>query len=342
MIFKKAFTITDLHFGRSSNSNLANQDNLDFIDWAVEEARTWGADTCIIMGDYFDNRSSVAVSTLNYGLEGLEKLAKHFQVKFIVGNHDLFYRDKRDMTSTVFAKHINNIELITDPITIGNNDKDSITFLPWLVGNEHKTVKNIKSRYVFGHLEMNNFLMNAKVPMPYNKEHLDSDSFKQGPEFVFSGHFHFRQAKDNVVYTGNIMPFNFSDAWDEDRGMMFLEWGKDPTFREWPKQPTYRTMNLSDLINKPKTMLREKLTARVFLDMDITYEEAQVIRDEYAKQYGVRKIELLHVPKQGMNQEFVGEVNFQSVDQIVQEGLDSINSDKIDKNKLIGIYQDLV
>jgi DNA repair exonuclease SbcCD nuclease subunit len=43
------------------------------------------------------------------------------------------------------------------------------------------------------------------------------DDFKGGAEYVFSGHFHFRQAKENIVYTGNIMPFNFADAWDEDR-----------------------------------------------------------------------------------------------------------------------------
>lgn len=342
-MFHKLATFTDIHFGRNSNSPIANQDNLDFFDWFIDESRTWGAEEVAILGDYFDNRNSLHVSTLDAGLKGLEKLNNSFKkVHFIVGNHDLLYRDKRDITSTAFAKHLTNINLITNPVTYGEG-KESITFLPWLVGDEIKKAKRIKSRYVFGHLELNGgWLMNAKVPMPEHAHNLGPDDFKNGPEYVFSGHFHFRQAKDNIVYTGNIMPFHFADSWDEDRGMMMLEWGKEPIFKAWDGQPTYRTMTLSDLLNQPEKMLRDKLTARVTLDMDISYEEAQVIRDTYAKRYGVRKIELLHSTKASMSdQEFNGPVVFQSVDQIVMDGLLSVQSDTLDNKKLVEIYQSL-
>ncbi len=295
------------------------------------------------MGDYFDNRNSLHISTLNAGLTGLEKLSENFDsVEFIVGNHDLFYRDKRDVTSTAFAKHLKNVNLITNPLTIGEG-KNGVTFLPWLVGNEHKAVSRIKSRYIFSHLELNGgFLMNAKVPMPDHEHNIDIDAFKNGPEYVFSGHFHFRQNKSNVVYIGNIMPFNFADEWDEDRGVMLLEWGKDPQFKAWPGQPLYRTMTLTDILNEPEKMLRDKMTARVTLDMDITYEEAQVIRDQYAKRYGVRKIELVPAAKTPIGaQNFIGGVTFQSVDQIVMDGLLSVQSEKLSTNKLVDIYRQL-
>ena len=35
---------------------------------------------------------------------------------------------------------------------------------------------------------------------------------------------HKRQERDNVVYTGNAFPHNYSDAWDDERGMMILDW----------------------------------------------------------------------------------------------------------------------
>jgi DNA repair exonuclease SbcCD nuclease subunit len=340
--FHKIATITDIHFGRNSNSPIANQDNLDFIDWFIEEARTWGATQVAMLGDYFDNRTSLAVSTLNAGLLGLEKLNDAFEkVHFIVGNHDLFYRDKRDVTSTAFAKHLKNVHLVTNPITIGEG-RDGITFLPWLVGDEHRKLKRLKSRYVFGHLELPGFLMNAKVPMPIHSNGIVTEDLN-APEYVFSGHFHFRQAKDNIVYTGNVMPFNFADAWDEDRGAMFLEWGKEPTFHAWPGQPTYRTMLLSDLLQRPQQMLRDKMTARVTLDMDISYEEAQVIRDVHAKEYGVRKIELLHAAKANVgDQDFSKPVAFQSVDQIVIAGLMEITEEgKLNREKLVEIYRSL-
>ncbi len=336
-LFRKAAILTDVHFGRNTNSMVANQDNIDFIKWFCDEAKTWGADTCIMMGDWHDNRNQLAVSTMNYSLEGMELLNDAFsKVWWIPGNHDLLFRDKRDVTSVSFAKHLPNIEIIRDPTTLGG-----VSILPWLVGDEPKKVKRLKSRYVFSHLELPGFLMNAKVEMPVHANGVNSDDFKGVAEYVFSGHFHFRQAKENVVYTGNIMPFNFADSWDEDRGAMFLEWGKEPEFRRWSEQPTYRTMTLSDLLNKPEKVLRDKLTARVTLDLDISYEEAQVVRDDYAKRYGVRKIELLHQSKSIGDQEFSGPVVFQSVDQIVMDGLLSVQSTTLDNKRLVEIYRSL-
>lgn len=337
-LFKKAVSLTDVHFGRNSNSAVANQDNLDFIEWFIDEAKHFGADTCFMMGDWHDNRASLHVSTMDYSLRGMEMLNDAFaKVHWIPGNHDLLFRDKRDVTSVAFAKHLPNIEIVREPIVIGD-----VAILPWLVHDEPKKVKRLKARYVFGHLELPGFLMNAKVEMPIHANGVSPDDFKGGAEYVFSGHFHFRQARENIVYTGNIMPFNFADSWDEDRGMMFLEWGKEPTFKAWDGQPTYRTMTLSEMLNNPEKMLRDKLTARVTLDLDISYEEAQVLRDTFAKQYGVRKIELLHASKTSVNdQDFDGTVVFQSVDQIVMDGLLSVQSERLDNKKLVDIYRSL-
>jgi DNA repair exonuclease SbcCD nuclease subunit len=337
-LFKKAATLTDVHFGRSSNSPVANQDNLDFIEWFIDKAQTEGCETCIMMGDWHDNRHSLHVSTMDYSLRGMEMLNSAFErVYWVPGNHDLLFRDKRDVSSIAFAKYLDKIQMIHEPITVGN-----VSILPWLVKDEQKAIKALKSRYIFGHLELNGgFQMNARVPMPDHPGNLAPDDFTRA-EYVFTGHFHFRQAKDNVIYTGNIYPFNFADAWDDDRGMMILEWGKDPVFHKWADQPLYRTMSLSQLLNEPDKMLCQKLTARVTLDLDISFEEAQVVRDEYISRYSMRKIELVHQGKKDMAmQDFAGDVNFQSVDQIVVEGLMSVQSDNFKPSKLVEIYRNL-
>ncbi len=46
-IFDKAIVFTDIHFGRSANSVIANKDNLDFFDWAIDEGKTWGASSWV-------------------------------------------------------------------------------------------------------------------------------------------------------------------------------------------------------------------------------------------------------------------------------------------------------
>jgi hypothetical protein len=263
-------------------------------------------------------------------------------VDFITGNHDLMYRDSRSVASTIFAKNVPNINFINDPLTIGEGT-ESITYLPWLVGDERKLAKKIKSRYVFSHLELPHFMMNAKVPMPAHDKGITVDDFGH-PEFVFSGHFHFRQTQKNVVYTGNIMPFNFADDWDTDRGCMFLEWGKDPVFHAWPDQPLFRTMKLSELIANPAKMLKAKLTARVSMDVDINFEQSQFIKDELAKEYNVRRLELIAAKAEGVaseeGEDAMRDVVFQTVDQIVFEGLNALESDVFDSATLRSIYVD--
>ena len=67
----------------------------------------------------------------------------------MVGNLDLFYKDKREINLIEFMRLFPNIIPITDIFTEGD-----VTLLPWLVGEEWKMVPKIKSRYVFGHFEL--------------------------------------------------------------------------------------------------------------------------------------------------------------------------------------------
>ena len=278
---------------------------------------------------------------MHHALNGLDKLSRAFpKVYALVGNHDLHYRNKRDITSMAMARYLPNFVPIYEPTTFGEG-RESVTFLPWLIGEEHKEAKKIKSRYVFGHLELPGFMMNAKVPMPNHGNGVDVDDFNNGPEYVFSGHFHFRQAKDNVIYLGNPFPFNFADVDDEDRGMMFLEWGKEPDFKAWPGQPLFRSFKLSQLLDRPQQWLKPKLTARCYLDIDISYEESQIIKEEYVGKFDLRKLELVNMPRDHVHHVFDDATTFQSVDQIVTEGLLSVQSKDLKPELLLSIYRNL-
>jgi len=342
-LFKKAVTFTDLHFGRSNNAPLCNQDNIGFLEWAIDRAKAWGAETCLVLGDYFDNRHSCGLATLDAGLKGMEMISKAFEhVVWIPGNHDLMYRDKRDISSVVFARLFNNITFVTEPTTLGG-----CTVLPWLVGDEPREIREqLDSRYVFGHLELPGFLLNAKVPMPHHANGITADDFIK-PEYVFSGHFHFRQKQGRVVYTGNIMPFNFADDWDEDRGMMLLEWGKDPIFEAWPDQPLFRTMKLSDMLSRPDFYLKPNMTVRASLDLPMTYEETMHLRDEFVKSHQLRKLETVTIADPNSAKAAVkasslaSDAAFQTVDQIVYKGLDTFESHEIDSAFLKEIYASL-
>jgi hypothetical protein len=201
-------------------------------------------------------------------------------------------------------------------------------------------MKDLKSRYVFGHFELPKFFMNAMVQMPDHGE-LRAEDFN-GPDYIFSGHFHKRQQNNKVVYIGNAFPHNYSDSWDDDRGMMILEWGGKPQYVNWADAPKYRTVKLSKLIDEKDSIMKSKMYLKVNLDIDITYEEANFIKETYIQEHDIRDISLIQEKNNiETNSDDNPDNTFESVDQIVTEQLLSIESDTIDAKALLEIYNSL-
>ena len=171
-LFKKAAVFTDIHFGLKSNSTVHNEDCLSFVKWATDKAQEQGCETCLFLGDWHNNRASLNIVTLNYSLRALEHLNANFdRVYFIPGNHDLYYRDKRDIQSVEWARHLPRVEICNDWYSSGD-----VVIAPWLVGDDHKRLAQLQGKYLFGHFELPGYLMNAMVEMPdhgeIQREHL--------------------------------------------------------------------------------------------------------------------------------------------------------------------------
>jgi hypothetical protein len=336
-LFKKAAVFTDIHFGLKSNSLEHNQDCSDFVDWFIATAKSEDCETCFFLGDYNHHRASINIHTMQYGLRALEKLNDNFDnVYFIPGNHDLYYRDRRDIHSVEWAKHLPNVHIINDWFTEGD-----VTIAPWLVGDEYKKLPKIKgTKYLFSHLELPRFYMNAMVEMPDHGE--INDDHVQSFEQVYSGHFHKRQARKNIWYMGNAFPHNYADAGDDARGMMILEWGVDPIFKSWPQQPTFRVYKLSDILENPEGHLLPRSSVRVHLDIDISYEEANYIKETLVPKHQLREMGLIPMK---LDQHAVdlapGELKFESVDQIIVDQISNIESQFYDPKMLLEIYKNL-
>ena len=334
-LFKKAAVFTDLHFGLKSNSLQHNVDCTGFVDWFIEKAKQEGCDTCFFLGDWNHHRASINIHTLQFGLQSLEKLSRAFtRLFFIPGNHDLYYRDRRDIHSIEWAKHLPNITIVNDFYKEGD-----VNIVPWLVQNDYKKLKKLSGKYLFGHLELPHFFMNAMVEMPDHGE-INADHLK-GVEQTFSGHFHKRQARKNVWYIGNAFPHNYADAGDDARGMMILPWGKDPEFYSWPGQPLFRVYKLSDILENPKGLLLPDAHIRVHLDIDISYEEANFIRETLIPEHKLREMALMPMKIEQAEQSNAEGIKFESVDQIILEQINSIESKSFDKRILLEIYNSL-
>lgn len=332
--FNKAACFTDIHFGNKNNNKQFNQDCTDFVDWFISNSED--CETCIFLGDWHHHRASVNVSTLNVSVDNVKKLSKNFErVYMIMGNHDLFYREKRELNSLPYADLFDNVTIVEDILV----EKD-VALVPWLVGNEWTKLEKIKAKYMFGHFELPYFKMNAMVEMPdhggLNTTHLSS------PDYVFSGHFHKRQEQGNIHYLGSPFPHNYADAWDDERGMMKISWGGEPEYIDFDG-PRYRTVPLSRLIDEADTILNDKTYCRAVLDVNITYEEASFIKETFAEQYNLRDITLIPNKKEEHSQDWqtIDDIEVENVDQIVYNSLNAVDSDMIDKKLLVDIYNSL-
>jgi DNA repair exonuclease SbcCD nuclease subunit len=334
-LFKKVACFTDIHFGLKSNSTTHNKDCEEFVNWYIEKSKEEGCDTGIFMGDWHHNRNSLNITTMDYSLRALEKLGKAFDnFFFFPGNHDLYYKDKRDIHSVEFGKYIPGITVIHRPTTIGD-----VTLCPWLVGDEWKHIGKKDAKYIFGHFELPSFFMNAMVQMPDHGE-IQLENFNNY-ELGFSGHFHKRQVKKNMHYIGNAFPHNYSDTWDDDRGMMILEWDNTPKFHTWPNQPTFRTLKLSQLIDDADSLLKPKQHLRVSLDIDISFEEASFIKEKFINEYSLRELTLIQERRHIEVDDTIEIKEFESVDEIVSNQLVNIESEAYNKNTLLEIYHGL-
>jgi DNA repair exonuclease SbcCD nuclease subunit len=335
-LFRKTAICTDIHFGLKSNSLAHNQDCENFIDWFIATAKEQGCETGMFLGDWHHHRASINLQTLNFSLRALEKLSKAFdQFYFIPGNHDLYYRDKRDIHGAEWAKHLPNIQIVNDWFKQGD-----VVIAPWLVGDDHKRISKLSAKYVFGHFELPHFKMNAMVEMPDHGE-LQAEHFT-GVEEVYSGHFHLRQKRQNINYIGNCFPHNFADAGDDKRGCAILEWGKPVEYHAWSNQPRYRVYKLSELLDENNTLLGDNMHVRIQLDIDISYEEANFIKETFMQKHAIREIGLITVKNQDLTLDLApGEIKFESVDQIVTQQITDIESEFYDSKLLLNIYQSL-
>lgn len=343
MTIKKGAYFTDIHFGRRNSCAIHNQDCTDFIEWFCGNVRKDPSITYIaFLGDFFENRAHINILTLSMAYKALKMLDDvGLPIYFVVGNHDLHRRSTREIFSTEVFGQFKNITLVSEPMVV----EDEILFCPFLFPDEYKDLSQYGNIPIWaGHFEFRNFMITGyNLVMEHGPDHR---VFKDA-KHIFCGHFHKRQAKDNVCYIGNTFPMDFGDSGDTARGMMVFDHVTDELdFTDWTNGPTYLKTTLSsaladDWLIQPSDRMRVICTN----DIELSYSEAQVVKETLKEQYKFREFKLEEnytARKEALEDTVVEDMGSFTLDEFVVTALESIKEVKNIKNeRLINIYKKL-
>lgn len=342
---RKAALFTDIHFGRKNNSEQHNQDCLDYLNWFCDNVRADPEIDCVFfLGDWHQHRSSINGLTLKYSTTGAKLLNElGLPVYMIVGNHDLYNRNNRDVyTTTIFNEHENIIMVFDKPVVLEANNA---VIFPFLFEHEYHTVLPQYGNYdvIFGHFEFQGFVVTGDYK---TLDHGPDHTTLSKPKRIFTGHFHKRQTKDNVHYIGNAFPADYSDANDGERGMATYDFDKNELeFMDWSACPMYVKCNLSEVFQNPKKYLIKGARVKCLVDVELNFEESNALKEQFMKKYKLREVSLeesselmdaledTDISLEGMELE--------TTENIIKEMLRQIKSEKINNDKLVKIYEGL-
>jgi len=123
--------ISDLHFGHKKNSDPFLENHIDYIkNEFVPYLKKHNINTIFILGDLYDNRSSINVKVKNAVYDLFEAELSEFKIFMIVGNHDTYFHNSIKTHSLKFFKKFSNITVIDDIDRIFINDR-YILMVPW-------------------------------------------------------------------------------------------------------------------------------------------------------------------------------------------------------------------
>jgi hypothetical protein len=227
----KIALITDTHWGVRQDSLPFLYNNKQFLEnifFPTIDAE--GLDTIIHLGDLLDRRKYINFYTLQrMHQDFLTPVAeRNLDFHFIVGNHDIFYKNSMDVLSIEelglnkpnHGKEINIYRSATEVVFDGLK----CLFVPWICDENredtHKLIGATDATVVLGHLELAGFEMYKGLP---NYDGEDKELYSRF-SCVLSGHYHHKSSVGHIHYLGSHAEFTWAD-YNDPRGFHIFDSG---------------------------------------------------------------------------------------------------------------------
>jgi DNA repair exonuclease SbcCD nuclease subunit len=223
----KILLFSDLHCHQHKKlikSTERLNDCLVVLDWVFKTAKKNNIKHLVFLGDLFHDRQKIDVLTYHKTFEIFKNNLENSELKvyLLLGNHDLWYSQKWDISSVFPLSAFHNVSIIDKPSTIKIAGYP-VSFLPY-THDPLKELSNITNdneyKILCGHIAVDGAISNVmhNIHMDVVVEH-DGDMIKLGADIfkdwdqVFLGHYHAQQKlSHNVEYIGSPLQLSFGEA----------------------------------------------------------------------------------------------------------------------------------
>lgn len=224
----KILVASDLHIHTHKNSLQRLQHCLDVLEWIFKTALERSLEDVVFLGDLFQDRQKIQILPYHKTYQIVQKYAESgLRIHLLVGNHDMWYADRTDVSSVFPFNAIENLTVISHPCTVPIQGH-YVDFLPF-TNNPLESIKKITkpSKVLFGHIALDGAQLNtlhhivADVSVEYDGDmvKINTEQFKPWQR-VFLGHYHGAQKLAHVEYVGSPLELNFAEAFQEKHIMV--------------------------------------------------------------------------------------------------------------------------
>jgi DNA repair exonuclease SbcCD nuclease subunit len=297
----------DLHIGSHLDNQLWHSISLDFAKWFKQKLIENNIKDIVICGDIFNNREEISVLTIHTAKEFFSIL-KDFNITLLVGNHDIYFKNRTDINSISILDEWENITVISNPVTYNFQGRE-MCFAPW--GAELDLIT--KCDILFGHFEIQTF---KTTPYHTCQEGVLSEDLFKKSNLIISGHFHVKDERKyengTILYIGNPYQLNWNDC-ELTKGFYILDIKSlNYNFIQNNISPIHKKYNLSEFLKNGinDTIKKEfnKNFIKLVIDTDINENKINLLYNKLCN-LGPHSLKLEY-----NNQNEINSENFQEID----------------------------
>jgi DNA repair exonuclease SbcCD nuclease subunit len=343
----KVLLWSDLHIAPHKKEWKRLENCLDVLRWVFKTALQRGIKDIVFCGDLFHDRNKIDIYVYHRTFEVLQQYLSDNRMTMycLVGNHDMWHHEKRDITSVRPFEALPGFYFIDETCSIPIQGKvfdflpfthDPISMLTKLSGEQRS------KRVLCGHIAVDGAQLNAmhntraEVEIEHDGDmvKVSVDVFKDWQR-VFLGHYHGEQKlTPTIEYIGSPLQLSYGEAFQFKHIVVY---DTDTDEREYIRNdfsPVHWIIPASDI---EKYELKDNFV-RLEVD-DLAATDLMDLRNKIVKEYKVGSLEIKQAVKEVETNHVIEDAKsiLYKEDEMLERYIDEAGTDGLDKAKLLEI-----